>query len=103
VRNNVNQILYNDVPASPGQAAIAGTVLGNWVQHVKDAFRIRVDLNAGTTSISFNGGDFSTPVAFVDPLATKTFKTISADFKGIDSGTMGWDDVIVRRVEDNPN
>jgi hypothetical protein len=103
VRNNVNLILYNDVPASPGHAAIPGTVLKNWVQHQKDSFRIRVDLNAGTTSISVNGGAFSTPVAFINPDATKTFKTISADFKGIDSGTMGWDDVIVRRVEDNPN
>jgi hypothetical protein len=105
VRNNVNQILYNDVPATPTQAAIPGTLLGNWVQHTSSHFRIRVDLTAGTTSVWFNNATAPAveDVAFVNPDASNTFKTISAVFTGIDSGNIGWDNIIVRRLEDSAN
>jgi hypothetical protein len=98
VRNNVNLILYND---SKGNT---GATLGNWAQNVPRHFRIQVDLDAKTTTIWFNNS--STPTvsgaAFVNNNANN-LATISADFRGIDSGTMGWDNVKVTRLADLNN
>jgi hypothetical protein len=98
VRNNVNLILYNDSKGS------AGTKLGNWAQYVPRHFRIQVDLDAKTTTIWFDNS--STPAvagaAFVNTNANN-LATISADFRGIDSGTIGWDNVKVTRLADLNN
>ena len=95
VRNNVNLIIYNDKQSG------ASKVLGNWVQNVPRHFNIQVDLNADTTTVWIDNG--ATPafsgVAFVNTNATN-FATISADFRGIDSGTMGWDNITVARLRD---
>jgi len=79
---------------------VPGTFVANWVQNVSRNFRIHIDLNAGTTSLYLDGD----PVAGaqnVSFLGTKTnFATVSADFRGIDSGLMGWDNIIVTRLSD---
>ena len=94
VRNNTKVILYNDYKNHPG------TLLGLWTQNVPSHFRIRVDLDADQTTIWFNNSADPSAVAdFIDNKA-KNFSTISADFKGIDSGTMGWDNIIVTRLPD---
>lgn len=95
VRNNVNLILYDDVKN--------GTVrqLGNWVRYVPYQFRIQVDLDTNTTIVWFNNSSTAafTGVPFMNSSADN-FSTISADFKGIDSGTMGWDNIKVTRLPD---
>jgi hypothetical protein len=95
VRNNRNVILYNDYKGHPG------TELGLWTQNVSRHFRIRVDLDAGNTTLWFNNAtsETVTNASFVDSRAND-FSTISADFKGIDSGTMGWDNIVVTRLAD---
>ena len=97
VRNNVNLIIYNDKQSG------ASKVLGNWVQNVPVHFNIQVDLNANTTTVWIDNG--ATPafsgVPFVNTtLSNPNFATISADFRGIDSGTMGWDEITVVRLRD---
>ena len=98
VRNNVNQILYNDSKGNPG------TLLGPWVQYAPRHFRIQVDLDAKTTTIWFDNA--SSPAvsgaAFVNTNANN-LASIAADFRGIDSGTMGWDNVKITRLADLNN
>lgn len=95
VRSNVNVIVYNNSQAT------AGTPVGNWAQSRPDQFRIRVNLNTKTTSLWFNGAPVpgASAVPFVQSNAAN-LASISADFTGIDSGTMGWDDVRVTRLAD---
>jgi hypothetical protein len=98
VRNNRNVILYNDYKNHPGLE------LGLWPQNVPRHFKIRVDLDANTTTVWFNNATDAalSGAAFVDTRANN-FSTISADFKGIDSGTMGWDNIVVTRLSDINN
>jgi len=95
VRNNVNLILYNDVRNNPG------TFLGNWVQHTPATFKIQVNLDTKKTTIWFNGATVATVenAAFVNTQAAN-FASVSADFRGIDSGTIGWDNITVERLAD---
>lgn len=95
VRNNVNLILYNDGKNRPG------IFVANWVQHAPNHFRIRVDLDADTTSLWLDGVPvaLATGVPFFNTSAAN-FATISADFRGIDSGIMGWDEIKVTRLSD---
>jgi hypothetical protein len=102
VRNNVNVILYNDIPATATTAAVPGIFLGNWTQNVYDSFKIRVNLDSPrTTTLWFNGSPVAaaTGVGFVDTSAAN-FSNVAADFRGIDSGTMGWDNIKVLRLPD---
>jgi hypothetical protein len=96
VKNNRNVILYNN------DKTHAGTELGLWEQNKHRHFRIQVNLDSKKTSIWFDGAATAavSDAAFFDNTAKKNFSTISADFKGIDSGTMGWDNVIVTRLPD---
>ena len=95
VRNNTKLILYNDVKNA------TGLTIANWVQHVPAHFRIRVDLDANTTTLYFNGNAVSgaSGVAFVNTSAAN-LATVSADFRGIDSGIMGWDEIQIERLPD---
>lgn len=85
-----NQLLYN------------GSLIGSWTQHVAQDFKIVVNLNNKTTSLSINGVAITaaTNVAFYNTSAAN-FAQIAADFRGIDSGVMGWDNVKVVRVSDH--
>jgi len=94
VRNNVKLIMYNDTKQTPQTA----TPIGNWVQHHPDSFRIRVNLDTKKTTLWFNGAEVRTDVAFV--AAASNLATISADFRGIDSGIMGWDEITIERQAD---
>jgi hypothetical protein len=98
VRNNTNLILYNDKKGSPQQ------LLGNWVQNVPVHFRVRVSLggintgDAQSTEVWVNEVSKFAGVPFLANAAN--FSRIAADFRGIDSGTMGWDNIIVTRLSD---
>jgi hypothetical protein len=95
VRNNVKLIMYNDTK----QTVETTTPVGNWVQHVADTFKIRVNLDTKKTTLWVNGVEKRTEVAFVQ--SATNLATISADFRGIDSGVMGWDDISIERQPDS--
>ncbi len=71
-----------------------------WVRNVAQSFLITVDLSNRTTSLSVDG----TPVAgaqnqpFVSGAAN--VHRVQAEFSGVDSGVMGWDDIEVERLPD---
>jgi hypothetical protein len=71
------------------------------VQHTPSTFKITVDLDAHTTSLTYNGSPVAaaTGVAYVNTNAAN-LATISADFRGIDSGVVGWDEIKVSRMSD---
>jgi hypothetical protein len=96
VRNNTNLILYNDKKGSPA------LLLGNWVRYTPYSFRIRVDLDADKTTVWFNGSSTESysNQTFLNTGA-KNFSKIAADFRGIDSGSMGWDEITVTRLPDS--
>ena len=94
VRNNKKLIMYNDTK----QNVQTSTPVGNWVQHQSASFKIRVNLDTKKTTLWFNGVEVRTDVAFVE--SATNLATISADFRGIDSGIMGWDDIAIERQPD---
>jgi hypothetical protein len=98
VRNNRNVILYNDYKNHPG------TELGLWVQNEARHFRIQVNLDTNKTTVWFDNATSAAVenTAFL-PGSGDNFSTISADFKGIDSGTIGWDNIVVTRLSDLNN
>ncbi|MBA3340439.1 MAG: hypothetical protein H0T48_01235 [Gemmatimonadaceae bacterium] len=75
---------------------------GGWIRHAAQRFTILVNLNTRTTSLSIGGQ----PVAgaqdqpFVSASALD-LASVRAEFTGIDSGIMGWDDISVQRLADN--
>jgi hypothetical protein len=95
VRNNTKLIMYNDTK----QNVQTTTPVGNWVQHKADKFKIRVNLDTKKTTLWFNDVEVRTDVAFVE--SATDLATISADFRGIDSGVMGWDDISIERQPDS--
>ena len=106
VRNNQNVILYNDIPGTRKQPGTIGKTVGTWTQNKKDHFRIRVVLDGTTllprnTTLYFNGATTTalSNLPFVNTGATG-LSIIAADFSGIDSGTIGWDDIKVVRLPD---
>jgi hypothetical protein len=88
VQSNTNKILFN------------GSDTGvRWVRHIPLSFKVDVDLVAHTASLWIDSVQRATSVAFVDN--TLNFTNIAADFKGIDSGVMGWDEIRVVRLQDS--
>ena len=85
-----NRLYYNGV-------AIAGVT---WTQHAPQNFKIQVDLNTKKTSLWIGSTQYRSNVAFYNTSAAN-FAQIAADFTGIDSGTMGWDEVTVVRLADH--
>jgi hypothetical protein len=89
VAQNANKVLFN------------GTDTGvRWVRHVPLSFRIRVNINAGEHAASLWVQDTLKKEAVPFLNTTTNFANISADFGGIDSGVMGWDQIRVVRLED---
>jgi hypothetical protein len=90
VQSNTNKILFNGTPTG---------VL--WVRSTPLAFKVRVDLVTHKASLWINGNPIATAtgVDFMDN--TTNFTNISADFGGIDSGVMGWDEIQVVRIQDS--
>ncbi|MEO8193904.1 MAG: hypothetical protein ABI681_08625 [Gemmatimonadales bacterium] len=89
VTSSTNIITYNG----------GNTVLANWVRHVPQRFRIRVNLDTKKTTLWIDDVVKVADASFV--ANATTFSAIAADFRGIDSGTMGWDDIKVQRLPDN--
>lgn len=73
-----------------------GTPVGTWVRQVAKRFEIVVDLDADTTSLAVDG----VPVASGHSFTASNFASIAADYRGIDSGVMGWDNITVTRLTD---
>lgn len=74
----------------------SNTVLANWVRYVPMHFRIRVDLDANTATLYIDHNPVA--AASVSIPGSANFAKIAADFRGIDSGIMGWDDIKVQRI-----
>lgn len=92
VQSNTNKVLFN------------GSDTGaRWVRHIPLYFTIDVDLDHHTASYTISnaaGAQLQTAsgVSFLN--TTTNFTNISADFGGIDSGVMGWDEIRVVRLQD---
>jgi hypothetical protein len=85
-----NKLYYNG-------AEIVGAT---WTTHVPQNFRIQVDLNTKKTSLWIGATQYRSNVDFYNTSAAN-FAQIAADFTGIDSGVMGWDEVEVVRLSDH--
>jgi len=91
----IARVTYSSV-SSDEVLSYNGTAFGNWSRDVTQHFEILVDLDAQTTSLTVDG----VPVLSNQPFTASNFATISADFRGIDSGVMGWDNISVTRLAD---
>ena len=88
VQSNTNKVLFN------------GNDTGvRWVRHIPIAFKIDTNLDDHTTSLWMDNVSIFTDVAFMS--STTNFTNVAADFGGIDSGVMGWDEIRVVRLQDN--
>ena len=83
-KSNVNIITFGN----------SNTTLANWERYVPMHFRVRVDLDANTATLFI---DTIEKVTASIPAAAN-FAKIVADFRGIDSGVMGWDNIKVQRI-----
>jgi hypothetical protein len=90
----IARVTYSTV-SSANVLSYNGTVFGTWVRHVSQHFEIEVDLNAKTTSLTVDGVAVAT-----GSFTAANFATVSADYRGIDSGVMGWDNISVTRLSD---
>ena len=79
--------------------------VGNWIRQVPQRFVIRVDFASTLrkTSLWFGALDatpnFATSVPFLNNAATNLTQ-LAADFRGADSGVMGWAEIAVQRIPD---
>jgi len=92
-KSNSNLLYYNGTGPTK--------VVGSWVQHVAQTFSIEVNFITRTTSLSIDDLPIATATnkAFVDNSA-KNLAKVAAKFSGIDSGTMGWEDISAIRRND---
>jgi hypothetical protein len=91
----IARVTYSTV-SSDEVLSYNGTAFGTWTRHVTQHFEIVVDLDAQTTSLTVDG----VLILSNQPFTASNFATIAADFSGIDSGVMGWDDILVTRLAD---
>ena len=84
-----NQLYYNG-------SLIATT----WTRHVSQSFKIQVNFTTRKTSLWIDNVLIADSVDFYNTSAAN-FAQIAADFRGIDSGVMGWDEVTVVRKSDH--
>lgn len=70
-----------------------------WVRNVKQKFDITIDLDAKTMSLSINGIP-AQPLAKTQniPFTATDVAAVQAEFTGIDSGVVGWDNINVVRL-----
>lgn len=89
VQSNVNKVLFNN--------NIDTNV--RWVRHEPLSFRIQTNLATHKMSLWIGTASIVTNVDFMNT-STSNFTSVSADFGGIDSGIMGWDEIRVVRLQD---
>jgi hypothetical protein len=101
------RVTYATVSSANVLSYNGGTPFGTWTRHVTQHFEILVDLDANTTSLTVDGTPIVSNQQFVClnapascTAATVDFKSIAAEFSGIDSGIMGWDNISVTRLSD---
>jgi hypothetical protein len=101
--HEIARVTYLTAKNSQNKLAYNGTNLSGvtWVRNVAQNFSIIVDLNTNTTSLKIDGVTVASGKAFVSGLAND-LATLGAEFSGIDSGVMGWDQIGVRRIPDQP-
>jgi hypothetical protein len=88
VQSNQNRVLFN------------GSDTGvRWERYVPLSFRIQTDLTNHVARLWIGTAQIGGDVAFMD--TTTNFTIVAADFGGIDSGVMGWDEIRVVRLQDN--
>ena len=80
---SANVLSFNDV------------AFGTWTVDESDHFEIVVDLDANTTSLKVNGNQVAT-----GSFTATDFASLAAEYTGIDSGVMGWDEIYVKRLAD---
>jgi hypothetical protein len=85
-----NRILYNGAP------------VGTWIRNVAQSFKIVVNLNTNRTTLYIDGTAVASNQTFVNA-SGQTIATLAAEFSGIDSGVMGWDEIGVQRISDQPS
>jgi hypothetical protein len=98
--HEIARVSYTTAKNSQNKLTYNGQVVGTWTRNVAQRFTVRVNLNNYTTSLIIDGVNVGSK-SFVDSLA-HDLATLSADFSGIDSGVMGWDEIGVRRIPDQP-
>ena len=86
-KSNVNGLFYNN----------GATAIGNWAQHVNQHFEIIVNFNDRTTTLLIGGTQVATGTISTQ---AHTIGQLAAEFSGIDSGTMGWDNITIERQVD---
>jgi hypothetical protein len=85
-KSSQNLLLYNGVQA------------GSWAQHQPQTFVIDVNMDTKKTTLTIDGVIKVTDTNFVQ--AATSFRQFAADFRGIDSGIMGWAEISITRLED---
>jgi hypothetical protein len=90
-KSNSNLIYYN--------ATIPSNVVGSWVQHQQQQFSIEVNFATRRTALFINDSLRAENKGFVNA-AAKNLAKVGAKFSGIDSGTMGWDNISIIRCND---
>jgi len=93
-RQSSNELYYNDT-----------IFVGNWERNKPLTFKVRVDLDNPRTTTLYMGATAVTAVAAATNrpfhnTSAANLASVAADFRGIDSGTMGWDEIGVQRLPD---
>ena len=86
---STNKILFN------------GDSVGTWTRNEYQSFKLVADLDTNVTSLYINGTLVASGAAFIG--GGDSIRYFSAEFSGIDSGVMGWDDISVQRMSDQPS
>jgi hypothetical protein len=88
VQSNINKVLFNGIDTNV-----------RWVQHQPLSFTIDTNLDTHKAKLWIGTAQIGTEYSFMQN--TTNFTNVSADFGGIDSGVMGWDEIRVVRLQDN--
>ena len=98
--HEVARVTYITAKNSQNKLTYNGQVVAAWTRNVAQHFSLVVNLNNNTTTLYIDGVSMGSK-AFVSSLADD-LASIGAEFSGIDSGVMGWDEIGVRRIADQP-
>lgn len=97
-KSSKNLLIFNGDTLQTTDGGGSPVQLG-WVRNVAQTFTITVDLDTQKTWLKVDNTSFTATEGkpFVD-IAAANLSSIRAEFVGIDSGIMGWDDIRVVRL-----